>query len=59
MTDSFQWVLCPACNHKVHRERGQGKDIEVKCSSCKAVVLFPSQGEAQIVSPPKFLAKQS
>ena len=34
-----RWARCPQCGHKLFKDFGQA-DIEIKCSSCKAIVTI-------------------
>lgn len=59
MTENFSWVFCPECGHKVYRKSGGGMDIEIPCSSCKAIVVFLATGATRIIKEPKHpLAKR-
>lgn len=43
MARNEQWVRCPQCGHKLFRlvqNHGYATDIEIKCHSCKSVVLI-------------------
>lgn len=43
------WRYCPECRYKVFRASGDGMDIEIKCHSCKAVILFLASGGLRVV----------
>ncbi len=41
------WVRCPRCNHKLFRvltDNSHIANIEIKCSSCRAIVTFDASG---------------
>lgn len=51
MKSSYEWCKCPKCGHKMFKllsneASGDGVKIEIKCSSCKAIVnvILSEQG---------------
>lgn len=33
-----KWIRCPKCGHKLFKYEGERTKLEIKCSSCKAIV---------------------
>ena len=41
---SNKWVHCPRCGHRMFFLRNGDFDIEIKCTSCKAIVNLSTKG---------------
>jgi len=41
---SNKWVHCPRCGHRMFFLRNGDFDIEIKCTSCKAIVKIDTKG---------------
>lgn len=49
----MEWIRCSECGHKLFRIDGreQGTKLEVKCSSCKSILIFELDGGKCSVRP--------